>query len=96
LVQSKIETMGLEHAGGLMQTQNTSSLTNFIFKIDRSTIYIKNIHGSNSIVYFIFTLRTIVTILIHDLSFIYVCLCDSDLLLDPPLLLTGGGTIVQY
>jgi hypothetical protein len=40
-----------------------------------------NIYDSNSIVYFIFTLRTIGTILIYDLSFIYVCLCGSDLLL---------------
>jgi hypothetical protein len=52
-----------------------------MFKIDRSIIHVGNIYGSNSIVYFIFMIRTMGTILIYDLSFIYVCLCGSDLLL---------------
>jgi hypothetical protein len=57
-----------------------------IFKIGRSIIYVENIHDSNSIVYFIFTLRTIGIILIYDLWFI--CLCGSNLLLAASLLHT--------
>jgi hypothetical protein len=43
-----------------------------IFKIGRSIIYVENIHDSNSIVYFIFTLRTIGIILIYDLWFKFI------------------------